>query len=163
MKRRYLFIIGVLAVAVWFSYAPALASARMADRDSKSVEDAIARLERTWVSAIVNNDVAMLDLLLADDFKGTSPTAHTYSKKMAIADLKSGTYVVTKMNLDQISVAVYGNTAVAFTKQEEKSMYDGKDVSGYYYFTDVWVKNNGRWQVVASHGSRFDEFEPADF
>ena len=157
MKRRYLFVLTIFAVAALVSYAPALA------RDSKSVEDTIAQLERTWVTAIVNKDIATIDRLMANDFKGTSPTAHTYSKKMAIADLKSGTYSVTKMDLDEISVAVYGNTAVAFTTQEEKSTYDGKDFSGYYYFTDVWVKNNGRWQVVASHGSRFAELDPADF
>jgi hypothetical protein len=43
-----------------------------------------------------------------------------------------------------------------FTSQEEKSSYGGKDTS-HYHFTDVWVKEGGRWQVVASHGSRFDE------
>jgi ketosteroid isomerase-like protein len=163
MKRRYLFILAILGVAAWFSYAMAFATTPTVVRDNKSVEDTIAQLERTWVTAIVNKDIVTIDRLLANDFKGTSPTAHTYSKRMAIADLNSGTYSVTKMDLDEISVAVYGNTAVAFTTQEEKSTYDGKDFSGYYYFTDVWVKNNGRWQVVASHGSRFAELDPADF
>ena len=33
----------------------------------------------------------------------------------------------------------------------------GKDTGGHYHFTDVWVKKGGRWQVVASHGLRFNE------
>ena len=61
------------------------------------------------------------------------------------------------MELDEISVNVYGNVAVAFTSQNEKSQYAGKDTSGHYHFTDVWARKNGRWQVVASHGSRFNE------
>jgi ketosteroid isomerase-like protein len=61
------------------------------------------------------------------------------------------------MDLDEISVNVYGDTAVSFTSQEETSTYAGKDTSGHYHFTDVWVKKDGRWQVVASHGSRFNE------
>jgi ketosteroid isomerase-like protein len=61
------------------------------------------------------------------------------------------------MDLDEISVNVYGDTAVSFTSQEEKSTYGGRDTRGHYHFTDVWVKKGGRWQVVASHGSRFDE------
>ena len=29
--------------------------------------------------------------------------------------------------------------------------------SGHYHFTNVWVKRDGRWQVVASHGTRYDK------
>jgi hypothetical protein len=107
------------------------------------------------MSAIVAKDFATLDRLLASDFIGTSPTGHTYSKDMAIADLKAGKYVVTRMDLDEIFINAYGNTVVAFTSQQERSMYGGEDFSGHYHYTDVWVRKNGRWQVVASHGSRF--------
>jgi hypothetical protein len=48
---------------------------------------------------------------------------------------------------------MYGDAAVAFTSQQEKSKYDGKDSSGHYHYTNVWVKRDGVWQVVASHGS----------
>jgi hypothetical protein len=36
------------------------------------------------------------------------------------------------------------DTAVVFTSQEEKSKYDGKDNSGHYHFTNVWVKCDGK-------------------
>ena len=61
------------------------------------------------------------------------------------------------MVLDEISVNVYGDVAVAFTSQKESSKYGSTDTSGHYHFTDVWVKKRGAWQVVASHGSRFNE------
>jgi len=54
------------------------------------------------------------------------------------------------MTMDEVSVNVYGNTAVAFTSQQEKSKLNGKDISGHYHFTNVWVKKDGKWQVVAS-------------
>ena len=59
------------------------------------------------------------------------------------------------MDLDELSVNVYGDTVVVFTSQQEKSKYDGKDNSGHYHFTNVWVKRDGKWKVVASHGSRY--------
>jgi ketosteroid isomerase-like protein len=124
---------------------------------SEDVETAITRLERDWAAAIVGKNLATLDRLLADDFNETSPTAYTLPKSQAIEDLKSGTYTVKKMDLDEISVNVYGDTAVSFTSQDEQSTYAGKNTSGHYHFTDVWVKKNNRWQVVASHGSRFDQ------
>jgi ketosteroid isomerase-like protein len=124
---------------------------------AENVEGVISQLEHEWVRAIVNKDTAMLDQLLADDFNGTSPTAHTYNKSMAIEDVKAGHYVVDVMDLDDVAVNAYGDVAVAFTSQEEKSRYEGTDVSGHYHFTDVWAKKDGRWQAVASHGTRYDK------
>jgi ketosteroid isomerase-like protein len=121
----------------------------------EDVEATIVKLEREWTSAIVKKDTEALGRLLADDFNGTSPTAHTYSKETAIEDLQKGSYDVASMELDEVSVNVYGNAAVAFASQEEKSKYDGKDISGHYHYTDVWVKRDGKWQAVASHGSRY--------
>lgn len=124
---------------------------------SEDVEATITQLEREWVAAIVKKDTATIDRLLAEDFNGTSPTAHIYPKSMAIEDLTRNNLVVDSMELDEISVNVYGDVAVAFTSQEEKSRYGETDTSGHYHYTDVWVKRNGQWQVVASHGSRFDK------
>ncbi len=132
--------------------APAAAAAPAED-----VEATITQLEHDWVAAIIKKDTATIDRLLAEDFNGTSPTAHVYPKSSAMDDLTKGNLVVDSMVLDEISVNVYGDTAVAFTSQEEKSRYDGKDTSGHYHYTDVWVKKDGQWRVVASHGSRFDK------
>ena len=118
------------------------------------VDATIMQLERDWVNAIVAKDTATLDRILGDDFNGTTPEAYDYPKTMAIDDIKTGIYSVDSMVLDDISVNVYGDAAVSFTSQQEKSRYAGKERSGHYHFTDVWVRRDGRWQVVASHGSR---------
>jgi ketosteroid isomerase-like protein len=118
---------------------------------------AIEQLEREWVAAIVKKDVTAIDRLLAAGFVGTSPTAHTYGKDVALADLKSGLYAVKSMNLDEVSANVYGNTAIAFTSQQEESTYGGEDTSGHYHFTNVWIRDNGQWRVIASHGSRYGQ------
>jgi ketosteroid isomerase-like protein len=121
----------------------------------EQVEAEIIELENQWVAAIVNKDAAALDSILAVEFNGTSPTASTFPKSEAIEEIKSGAYDVQKMELDEVSVNVYGDTAVAFTSQKEVSKYRGKDNSGHYHFTNVWVKKDGKWQVVASHGSPY--------
>lgn len=161
---RHLAILGVLALAVAAASCTQGASreqqwplpeAAVVGTSGENVEATITQLERDWVAAIVKKDAAALDRLLADDFSGTSPTAHLYTKEGAIDDLTRGTYTVESMELDEVSVNVYGDTAVAFTSQEETSRYGGKDISGHYHYTDVWVWKDGRWQAVASHGSRY--------
>jgi ketosteroid isomerase-like protein len=162
MRDRVPPLIGlILTVGVWScTNTPqpqaTAAPAGAALAATQDVEQTISQLERDWVAAIVKKDTATLDRLLASEFAGTSPTAHTYTKSEAIADITNSKYVVDKMDLDEVSVNVYGTTAVSFTSQEEKSKYEGKDTSGHYHFTDVWVKKDGNWQAVASHGTRYD-------
>ena len=169
MKRYILGVVVLISAFATSAWTPAAQNAASPLRTAtvsrfdptspagKNAEAAISQLERDWASAIVKKDAAALDRLLADEFNGTSPTAHTFPKAIALGEVKSGKYVVASMELDEISVNVYGDVAVAFTSQNEKSQYAGKDTSGHYHFTDVWAKKDGRWQVVASHGSRFNE------
>ena len=139
MKRLLLALIVVaLASAAWSctqtgtttetapppAAAPAPAPAPAAP--AEDVEAIVTQLERDWVAAIVKKDSAAIEQLLAQEFVGTSPTAHTFTRSDALSDLKSGTYVVASMDLDEISVNVFGDTAVAFTSQEEKSKYRGE-------------------------------------
>jgi hypothetical protein len=48
-----------------------------------------------------------------------------------------------------MAVRVFGNTAVVTGSDTEKSMENGKDTSGKYVWTDVFVKQNGKWRAVA--------------
>ena len=53
-------------------------------------------------------------------------------------------------------VRVYGDTAVLTGKVIKKGTYaegprKGQEYNFQYRYTDVYVKRNGRWQVVASH------------
>jgi ketosteroid isomerase-like protein len=119
--------------------------------NSESTEDVIANLEREWARAIVQKDAATIDRLLADDFGGTT-NSEVYSKEQAIADLTTGVHEM--LELDNINVRVFGDVAVATMGQTEKSRHDNEDFSGRYLFTNVWVKTDGQWRAVASHGSR---------
>jgi uncharacterized protein (TIGR02246 family) len=135
---------------------PPEAGAPAAPSDT-DLQETIAQLERAWVAAIQTGDAAALERLLADDFVGTSPSSLTYPKSIAIDDLASGRYQVTSMTLDEVTANVYGDTAVAFTRQTEISKYGGENTSGHYHYTNVWLQRDGEWRVVASHGSRDDQ------
>jgi ketosteroid isomerase-like protein len=50
-----------------------------------------------------------------------------------------------------MKVQVYGETAVTKGVYVIKGTFKGKDVTGKYPYTDVWVKIGGRWQCVADH------------
>ncbi len=124
------------------------------DRSAASVEDTIVRIERTWADALVKGDLAAWNRCLADDWIGTTPEGTIVTKAGAYSDLKARRVTRELFRLDDLKVRVYGETAIAFGLETEKSRIHGKDMSGQYRFTDVFVQRDGRWQAVASHLSR---------
>jgi ketosteroid isomerase-like protein len=59
------------------------------------------------------------------------------------------------VSADELKVRVFGNAAVVTGRDTLKgAQYKGKDLSGQYRFTDVFVQRDGRWQAVASHSSK---------
>ena len=102
--------------------APALAPAPAAP--AEDVEATVTQLERDWVAAIVKKDSSAIEQLLAQEFVPVPVQRLTRSLDPRLLLIsKSGNYVVASMDLDEISVNVFGDTAVAFTSQEEKSQY----------------------------------------
>ena len=149
MKRTAIaicMVVLVLAVAAW-AQAPV-------QPKSGSVEQELIKLGKEWADALVKSDLAFLDTILADDYMSTDSEGTVANKAQEIAALKSGDYVLVSTVLDNIKVHVYGDAAVYFGRSTDKVQFKGKDISGQYQWTDTWIKNNGRWQCVASHGSK---------
>jgi ketosteroid isomerase-like protein len=53
------------------------------------------------------------------------------------------------IQITDMKVRVYGNTAIVTARAEVKGNDLGEDFSGPYRFTRVWVRRNGRWQAVS--------------
>lgn len=120
-----------------------------------SPDQELIRLENEWADALVKHDWAFLDQILADDCIWTDPDGNVWTKAQFLASLKSGEAVLTAAEADKIRVRVYGDAAVVTGRTTVKEQYKGKDISGQYQWTDMWVKDYaGRWRCVADHSSR---------
>jgi ketosteroid isomerase-like protein len=97
-----------------------------------------------------------LDRIISDDWVGIDFQGKAITKAQSIADLKSGSSTNQSVQLGDMKVRVFGNTAVVTGSDTEKSTYKGKDSSGKYVWTDVFVNRNGRWQAVASQSTKVD-------
>ena len=64
------------------------------------------------------------------------------------------------MVVDRIRVRVIGDTAIVTLDQMEKSRYQGRDIIGRSKWTDTFMKRNGKWQLVANHGSQVEAPKP---
>src|SRR3954468_14780307 len=118
-----------------------------------SVEQTIRKLDDERIQAQIHADAAALHRLYADDFIGVGPSGTVRTKPQVIADFTSATLRFQSITTDDVQVRVYGNTAVETGRSTMKGDDKGKTVPQDNRFTRVWVKQQGRWRLVANHYS----------
>jgi ketosteroid isomerase-like protein len=114
----------------------------------------IENLESQWRTAVLQNDVATVNRLLADDYLGINPNGTLETKADALAQRRSGTVKISSIEPDNVKVRVYGDTAVV-TSRVDVSGHDGdRDISGRYHYTRVYNHRSGVWKIVSFEASR---------
>jgi len=142
---------------VWLAAGSALAFGQAPKTDSAPVEKAIIQMERDWTEAGIKKDAKSWDRIVADDWVATDFLGKTVTKAQALAEMKSGASSNQTVDLGEMKVRVFGNTAIVTGSDIEKSTYKGKDSSGKYVWTDVFINRNGRWQAVASQSTKVEK------
>ena len=150
MQRILINSLSVIAVCL------AVVQAMAAEKNAKRANDEqiIRQLMQDWAEALVKGDQAAIDRITSADWMLTDPQGMLISKAQSDAHRKSGTVKFESFKLDELKVRVYGDTAVVHGLATRKSSYQGKDTSGQYRSTDVFIKSNGRWQAIAAHVTR---------
>jgi|SRR6185369_7053917 ketosteroid isomerase-like protein len=146
----------VVALAVLACSAATVASAQQqgAIRDSKrSVEQVIRKLDNQRIQAQIHADAAALQRIYADDFIGVGPSGTVRTKPQVISDFTSGDLRFQSITTDEVQVRVYGNAAVETGRSTMNGQDKGNAVPHDTRFTRVWIKQQGRWRLVANHYS----------
>jgi ketosteroid isomerase-like protein len=146
----------VLAIALVCLLSLSLASGQQASKTG-TVEDQIKEREQNWAQATIKEGAAAVDQYEADDIIDTDPSGRVTDKAQDKTDLSSGDLKFQSIELSDLKVHIYGNTAVAAGTSTIKGTYKGQDISGKYRFTDTWVKRNGKWQAVASESTKLQQ------
>jgi ketosteroid isomerase-like protein len=117
-------------------------------------ERTVADLERAWVQAAMTNDLAAMDRIIADDWIGIVYTGQRITKADVLRDVKAGSATTPKIEIRNMTVRLYGTTAIVNAQTTETSTWQGKDTSGDYVLVDVYALRDGRWQVVSSQATK---------
>ena len=142
----------VLAVLI---ITPSFVQAKdSSSKQSGNVDQTLMHIEQEMLDALLKGDASANERYLADTYVFTDPDGMVMDKTRMIADLKSGDLKFESSKVDDMKVRGYGDAAVVTYGTTDKGTYKGKDLSGRYRWTDVFVKRNGRWQIVATHGTR---------
>ena len=122
----------------------------------RSAERQLIELERQLSDALVREDAKVLDRLWSNDLVFTFPNGKVSNKAERLAGQKPAaqpTQSDSKTVNDEVKVYLYGNTAVVTVLSTWSGKANNEPYSSQFQATHVWVKQEGRWQLVAAHVS----------
>jgi len=112
------------------------------------IEQHVRQLNDDWVKAMVRADVETLNQVMADDFFFTYPLEGD-DKARFISDITSGDLKIQHISREQVSVRLFGNTAVLTARDSATWLYHGRELSGQYKVMGVYIERNGKWQLCS--------------
>lgn len=109
-----------------------------------------------WDEAYAGRDIETLASILADDFIFTNASGVVVSRSQYIsANIKAPDMTLEiPTDSEEVSVRVYKETAVMTSRGAQRGQPFNRDPAVRYRYTDVWVKQQGRWRAVASQATR---------
>jgi ketosteroid isomerase-like protein len=133
------------------------AFAALPHHGNRELHKEIEALEMQWRQAQLSNDVAAMDRLLADDYIGISATGTIETKAEALALRRAGTLHITTLDLNDLKVRVYGDTAVVTSRADVAGTSGSSNISGKYRYTRVYNRRFGQWKIVSFEASHIND------
>ena len=143
-----------MKVALGFVALAMLAPLGLDAQAPGTVERELTVLENAWSTADVQRDSSFLNRLFADEYVSTDDEGGVRTKAEDIAIVASGEWQMTSFRLTDLRIQVHGNVAVVTGLNTNAGTWHGRDASGEYRFTDVFVRREGRWQCVATQATK---------
>ena len=133
-------------LVVLFSFA-AFAGAAHPDAE----KDVLAAMNK-WRQAMVARDRAALDALYDPGLSYTHSNGKLENKPEAIEAVVNGKDRIESIEWSEISVKIYGTTAVVKTKLTMRTAGNTLNLDVLY----VWIKNSSGWRMVARQAIRLN-------
>ena len=123
-------------------------------------EQAVREAEQQWNKAIQRRDVASAKQFMAPEYQLLvgieGRNLARYPLDLWLATLP--TYIIHQQVIHDMHVSFWGDVAVAtLAYSQVAEPWNGRDISGNFMITDVWVLREGRWLVAERHSSRLEK------
>lgn len=146
MYRKTNFIL-MFCVTLMTSISVSAQKAHWASPDD-SVAIKLIAMDKMWAESNCRPQPGLEDVF-ADDFQGTAPDGTRYGKEEALAPLK---YPDRQCEFGDVKVHFFGyDLAIAYGNESSiRKGADGKEYKRCLAWTDIWLKLDGKWQLIAA-------------
>jgi ketosteroid isomerase-like protein len=141
------------AVATLLLLASCHAAWPLPRHEKSEIHKEIEALEQQWQQATVTNNIGEMSRLLADDYVGITSNGTVENKQQALAQRSAGTVRITRLELTDTRVRVYGDTAVVTSQALLEGTNGTSDIGGQYRYTRVYNRRLGQWKIVSFEAS----------
>ena len=123
------------------------------------VEKEILRLEEELTRTEMRVDVEALDRIYADDIMVTAPIGLCVDKPAVMTEVRQAAQKakIERYDKDDLKVRAYGDMAVTSYRITAKATVEGMVIDRQFCITNVWLKREGRWQIVARHAANLEQ------
>jgi len=120
-----------------------------------AAEGEIKALELKLAELIVHGDWDEYENHLASDYLHTRDNGHVESKDEALASLRDvkRKIIVMEMEATDVAIRIYGDTAVSNAEFTTSVRESGQVKTRRTRQTDVFVKRDGQWYLIAEQGT----------
>ena len=115
-------------------------------------EQELIELQHEWMDAWRRQDLPRLEAILAPEFTLTSARTDQLVDRATwlgmLGEVRNESFEYTNFRVN-----VFGDAAVVKSRMRQVASVAGKPWNETFMLTDVWIRRDGRWQVVARHSS----------
>ena len=126
-----------------------------ADQTADQAE--LLRLEKVGAAAIVAGDLKALGEFFATDWKIVDSAASMMDRAQLFKLMGEGSLKFASYEESDLQVRIYGDAAVVIGTGESKGQWKGESFGSKERFTDVFVRQDGKWRCVSTHTSDFPD------
>ena len=121
---------------------------------NERVEKELSDLAHDWDRAMLENDAEAIGRFMADDWVIIGPDGSRSDKATLLGLVASGTLSHDVMTSEELTVRVYGDTAVVLSRGVSGGKYQGQAFREVERSSNVFIRQEGRWRCVLTHLSR---------
>lgn len=121
------------------------------EKQKKAIEIEVRTLDSLHAAAVLSGDLREMDKYWTEDFMVTNP----FNEIDRANRIRNGSVTYASFQRICQAVQIHGTTAILMGKEivvpKGKSPDAGKTINRRY--TNIWMKVNDRWRLVARHAS----------
>jgi hypothetical protein len=128
-----------------------------------AVEQEIRKLEEKLTETEMRVDVDALDRIYADDIMVTAPIGVCVDKPAVMTEVRAAAEkaVVGRYDKTDLKVRAFDTkAAVSSYRMAAEATFEGLEIKRQFCITNVWLKRNRNWQIVARHTASLEGDNP---
>jgi ketosteroid isomerase-like protein len=131
-----------------------LTSLMLALAQASDAGNAVLQTERDLAMAYQRGEADAIAQGVMEDYTLTNSMGKVTTRADDIAEAKKNDPKYEIFENYDMNARVHGDAAVVTGKTHTKGISGGKPFDSVFQFTDTFVKDGGRWRLLASHASK---------